>query len=140
MIKKLVGLFRGRFAIVPRHGHLDVRWNHSALERLHPAQDIVSDGDRIGSRSLSHSKGNSGFIGKRHTASRAPAEEDILGRLFCPVQNLSNLPQIDGFALKNADHDISGILGTLQKSAGFHRNLLVIARDSTRSELAVRLP
>src|SRR4029077_17009166 len=75
MKKKLVGLFRSRFAIVPRHGHLDIRWNHSALERLHPAQDIVSDGDRIGSRPLGHRERNSGFIGSRHTASRALAEE-----------------------------------------------------------------
>jgi hypothetical protein len=83
---------------------------------------------------------NSGFPGGGHGASRTPAEEDILGWLFGPVHDLSNLPQIDGLAVKNADHDIAGVLGTLQKSAGFHRNLLVIAGDCTRSELAVRLP
>ena len=132
--EQLVGLFRGRFAVVSRDVHFDIRRNDGPLERLDSLQHIAGDDDGVGAFALGNGQSHGGKELPRPGVGRA----DVVGRFLAAVAHLRHVANVYRLVVGNSGHHAPYIFGSAQKLAGFEHVLAVAAGELAGGQTAVR--
>ncbi len=93
--QQFVRFFLGRVAVVPRDGHLDVRRNHGAAQRLQAVQHVFGHGHGVGALAFRNRHGH------RRIKSLPVREAHILRRLFAAVGHFGDVAHEDRLAVGN---------------------------------------
>ena len=121
MEKQLVGLLRGRLAIVARHRDLDVVGDDAALDRLQPMHDLVGDDHGVGALALGDGDADGGTLIKAAggVAGHGPAEPVGLGRADA---HIGDVFYIDRPSVSRGEQQQADIGNALQGLAGDDRH------------------
>ena len=134
MEKQLVGFFRGRLAVVTRHGDPHIAGKNTTAHLIHLAHHGIHHVHRIGPGLLGHAQGDRRLdplppLGLKHVGPR------FLGS----VDNLRHIAQINRPSLVNPHHHLSGLGRAGDESAGLDENRAVFGGDRPRPRLPVAL-
>jgi hypothetical protein len=121
--QQLVGFFRGGRAVVARDGDADIGRDERALEAINPGQHGADDIDRVRARPLGHAEGDGRLLAGRTGA--ALAEQHVVGRFVCAVDDRRDVPKINRPPLGHADDRRADIARIAEEGAGLQQRFPV---------------
>ena len=136
MEQQLVGLLRGRLAVVAAHRHRDVVGQQPALHRLQAGQELVGDDDGIGAAPLGegHRDHRPALQPARFGAGQVPAPMPGLGGADHHARHVLD---IDRPAVARGQQQQADVGHALQRLAGDHRGVPVELAEVPDQEGAV---